>query len=414
MNILFGIGLLLLVGYSLGFLAEKAGLPKIVGYIATGIFFSPHTFGFLKESMLSQTEPLIDVSLAFIAFEVGGSLKWEKLKNYGTVLLRILLLESLLPFFFVLVALIILGFFFPGLFSISSHWILILALLLAPLASPTDPSATIAVMHQYKARGQVSDTIMGTAALDDAVGVLLYSVSVTVAAILAGSHGANVGQSLLNSAYTIFGAVAVGCFLGWMTGVISRFFKIEKEGQCIVILVAFIALSFGISTLLNFDELLAAMALGVFITNFNKQSNQFFKIVERYTEDLIFLFFFILSGLHLDVTAIPGAAFLIAVFVVFRVSGKYLGSRVGAAWGGATKKVRKYTAGGLIPQGGIVIGLALLISKNPYFSDISDTLLAVVMGSAVFHEVIGPIAAVRALKKAGETNSETPEEIAAG
>jgi NhaP-type Na+/H+ or K+/H+ antiporter len=103
MNILLVIGLLLIVGYSLGFLADKAGLPKIIGYIVTGILFSPHTFGFHQGSMVTQTEPLIDVSLAFIAFEVGSSLKWDKLKNYGSTLARILLLESLTPFFLVLI-----------------------------------------------------------------------------------------------------------------------------------------------------------------------------------------------------------------------------------------------------------------------------------------------------------------------
>ncbi|SHJ10315.1 transporter, CPA2 family [Tangfeifania diversioriginum] len=409
MNILLAIGLLLIIGYSLGFLADKVGLPRIIGYIATGILFSPHTFSFLEAGMVTKTEPLIDVSLAFIAFEVGGSLKWSKLKNYGSTLSRILLLESLTPFLLVLVLLGSAGFLFSELFSLSSQWVVVLALLIAPLASPTDPSATIAVMHQYNAKGDVSDTIMEVAALDDAMGVFLFSISVTVAAIVAGNSDASIGDSLFHALYKILGAIITGGILGWLTGLISKFFNIESEGQWIVLLSAFIILTFGISTLLGLDELLAAMAAGAFIANFNKQSKFLFKIIERYTEDLIFLFFFILSGLHLDITAIPAAAFLIAVFVVLRISGKYFGSRVGAAWANAPKNIRKYTAGGLIPQGGIVIGLALLISKNPDFSQISDTLLAVVMGSAIFHEIIGPLTAVRALKKAGETNAENSE-----
>ena len=409
MNILLAIGLLLIIGYSLGFLADKVGLPRIIGYIATGILFSPHTFSFLEAGMVTKTEPLIDVSLAFIAFEVGGSLKWSKLKNYGSTLSRILLLESLTPFLLVLVLLGSAGFLFPELFSLSSQWVVVLALLIAPLASPTDPSATIAVMHQYNAKGDVSDTIMEVAALDDAMGVFLFSISVTVAAIVSGNSDASIGDSLFHAFYKILGAIITGGILGWLTGLISRFFNIESEGQWIVLLSAFIILTFGVSTLLGLDELLAAMAAGAFIANFNKQSKFLFKIIERYTEDLIFLFFFILSGLHLDITAIPAAAFLIAVFVVLRISGKYFGSRVGAAWANAPKNIRKYTAGGLIPQGGIVIGLALLISKNPDFSQISDTLLAVVMGSAIFHEIIGPLTAVHALKKAGETNAENSE-----
>jgi len=402
MNILLIIGLLLIVGYSLGFLASKIGLPKIIGYIATGILFSPYSFNFIDESILPQTEPLINVSLAFIAFEVGGSLKWKKLKNYGKMLMRILLLESLFPFFLVLIFISVAGYLFPGIFSIGSHWMLILALLIAPLASPTDPSATLAVMHQYKAKGKVSDTIMEVAALDDAMGVLLFSISIAVAAIVAGSSHSNIGISILQAFYKIAGAVFVGGILGWLTGFLSRIFKIENEGQWIVLLSAVIIFTFGIASFLNLDELLAAMALGAFIANFNKQSDLLFKIIERYTEALIMLLFFILSGLHLDISAIPDATLLILIFVILRITGKYFGARLGAAWSKAPEEIRKYTGGGLIPQGGIVIGLALLISKNPDFAKIAHTLLAVVMGSAILHELIGPISAIQTLKKAGE------------
>ena len=406
MNILLVLGFLLIVGYSLGFLASKTGLPKIIGYIATGIIFSPYSFEFLGKSVLPQTEPLIDVCLAFIAFEVGGTLKWEKLKNYGSILSRILLLESLFPFFLVLVVMTSAAYLSPGIFFVESHWLLILGLLLAPLASPTDPSATIAVMHQYNAKGPVSDTIMEVAALDDAVGVLLFSLSVTVAAILAGSSDASIGNSILNASYKILGAVLAGGIFGWLTGLLSRLLKIENEGQWIVLLAAFIILTYGISSYLNLDELLASMALGAFIVNFNSQNELLFKIIQRYTEELILLFFFILSGLHLDISAIPDAKFLIGAFVILRISGKYFGARLGAIWSHAPENIRKYTGGGLIPQGGIVIGLALMISKNPEFSKISATLLAVIMGSAIFHELIGPVSAIRSLKKAGETSGK--------
>lgn len=207
--------------------------------------------------------------------------------------------------------------------------------------------------------------------------------------------------------FKIVGAIITGGILGWLMSRLSHFLKIENEGQWIVVLSAFIILSFGISSLLNLDELLAAMSLGAFIANFNLQEKLLFKIIERYTESLILLLFFILSGLHLDISAIPSAAYLIAVFFLLRITGKYLGSHIGAVWANAPVKIRKYTGGGLIPQGGIVIGLALLISKNPDFSKVSDTLLAVVMGSTILNELLGPIAAVRSLKKAGETSDES-------
>jgi NhaP-type Na+/H+ or K+/H+ antiporter len=93
-----------------------------------------------------------------------------------------------------------------------------------------------------------------------------------VASIIAGNSDASIGGSLFHALYKILGAIITGSILGWLTGIISRFFNIESEGQRIVLLSAFIILTFGISNLLGLDELLAAMATGAFIINFNKQS----------------------------------------------------------------------------------------------------------------------------------------------
>jgi hypothetical protein len=64
--------------------------------------------------------------------------------------------------------------------------------------------------------------------------------------------------------------------------------------------------------------------------------------------------------------------------------------------------VKNYTAGGLIPQGGIVIGLALLINQDPAFSAIADPFINIILGATVIHELIGPVVAKFSLRKAGE------------
>ena len=176
MNALLDIGLLLILGYIAGWLFDKFGLPKIVGYIIVGVVLSPNTINFLGQDSIKTTEPLMEICLAFIAFEVGGALKWSRIKKHEKEIVNITLLASLLPFFLITIAIFTFGLLFPVLLPFGLFGNLSLALLLGVLASPTAPAATLAVMHQYKAKGKVTDTILGVVALDDAVGILLFSI----------------------------------------------------------------------------------------------------------------------------------------------------------------------------------------------------------------------------------------------
>lgn len=163
---------------------------------------------------------------------------------------------------------------------------------------------------------------------------------------------------------------------------------------------------YGAAAFFEMDELLACMVMGLTVVNTGKNHTLVFETIERYTEELIFLLFFVLSGLQLNVHMIPQALLPISIFVLLRMIGKYSGSYLGAAIVHSEPKIKKYTAGGLIPQGGIVIGLVLLLNQYEAFSGFYDILLAVVMGSVILNEIIGPLAARHSLQKAGETHDE--------
>jgi Kef-type K+ transport system membrane component KefB len=144
------------------------------------------------------------------------------------------------------------------------------------------------------------------------------------------------------------------------------------------------------------------MTMGIIIVNRSKYNKLILKIIERYTEDLVILFFFLLSGLHLNMASIFQALPFIIVFVILRIIGKYAGARWGAKIAGVGGSIQKNTAGGLIPQAGIVIGLVLNVHQIEAFSDFSDLLLTTVMGATIINELIGPVMAKNSLRKAGE------------
>jgi len=56
-----------------------------------------------------------------------------------------------------------------------------------------------------------------------------------------------------------------------------------------------------------------------------------------------------------------------------------------------------------------VIGLALVLQRDPAFSDLSSILLSVVIGATVLHELIGPLTAKLAIEKAGEITAHAGE-----
>jgi Kef-type K+ transport system membrane component KefB len=398
-------GLILFTGFIGGELAKLVGLPKVTGYIVAGIFLNPGLFGIIPAEFTNNTDVLTNVALSFITFSVGGSLLFPKIKEMGKGILYITLLEAELAFLFTAIGLLVF-FYFVNPFSGNSFYGLFLpvALLLGALASPTDPSATLAVKNEYKAKGPVMSTIMGVAAFDDVLGIVNYSLATAVAVALI-SQEPMAFSTIAAPFISIFGAIALGVGFGLLLNFITGLVKKEEDSVLLVILSGILLLAFGTADFLKVDELLATMTVGVVVVNFNKRQETIFKVLERYTDEIIFTLFFTISGLKLNFESLSSGYWLVAAFIVFRFSGKALGAYTGGVLAHSSKEVRKYVAGGLLPQGGIVIGLALMMTQNQAFSDFSDFILNIVLGATIIHELVGPVAAKTSLKKAGEINA---------
>jgi Kef-type K+ transport system membrane component KefB len=274
--------------------------------------------------------------------------------------------------------------------------------LLGSLAAPTDPSATLAVIQENKAKGKVSSTMLEIAAFDDVIGIIIYTLVISFAAFFLGKAEINFGHTLLELGTGIGGAIAVGALVGFLFNIIIKIFKNQPDNTLIVLTFGLILLSYGISKYFGFEALLSTITLGVIVTNFNPLSEKIFKLIERYTDELIFVIFFTLSGLQLQLSSITGSYLLIIIYIIARLIGKFSGIYAGSLIIKADSNVRKYTAGGLIPQGGIVIGLALLLTKETIFKDTAPIIIGVVIGAALIHEIIGPISSRLSLKKAKE------------
>jgi Kef-type K+ transport system membrane component KefB len=129
-----------------------------------------------------------------------------------------------------------------------------------------------------------------------------------------------------------------------------------------------------------------------------------FSMLERYSEELVFLIFFTLSGMHFDLHSSLPAVLLLIFFILLRIVGKFAGVAIGSNLARAPQNVKKYTAPGLIPYGGIVIGLALIAHQDPAFSQIGGILVNTVVGATIVNEFVGPLFVKKVLKRSGEIN----------
>ncbi len=397
------VGIIIVAGFLFGEIAGRFKLPRVTGYIIAGIFLNLHYFDFLFQDFMDNTGIITNISLSFITFSVGGTLLFSRIKKLGRGILNIAVLESLFAFLFVFVGFLILTPLWGPVKDSSWFTVLIpISILIASLGSPTDPSATLAVKHEYNARGDVSATVMGVAALDDVAGILNYSIAIAIARVFVQPDGVDAASFILEPAVAIFGAVLLGIVFGLIFNLVMSLAGRETEGVLIVLILGSLLTCYGFASYLKFDELLSTMVMGATVVNYNPQRDKIFKMLQRYIEELIFVLFFVISGMHLDFSVLTTTFILVIGFVVFRAVGKVLGTRIGASISGSPTPVKKYAAAGLIPQGGIVIGLALLITEKPAFDAFSGIVLNVIIGATVIHELVGPLLAKAALKKAGE------------
>jgi len=405
-NIILMFGLVLILGYAAGRIANLLKLPKVTGYIAAGVLLEPSFFGVIPQKLIDNSNVLSNFALCVITYAIGGSLCFRKIRKLGKSILVMTVTESILTFLLIATGLFIAMPFLSRYLGISVHpaFYLPLAILAGSLGAPTDPTPTLAVKEEYKAEGPVMTTILGIGAFDDAMGIAIFSLATAVCGTIVGGEGITFTSTVLNPVLEIIFSILIGSFFAGFLLIAAR--KVEDRGVVIVLILGSLFACFGIAQILKMDELLATMTLGCFVVNFAKDTDKFFISIRDYLEEMIFIVFFVLAGAHLQLDILKSSLWIVLVFVILRVIGKCVGAYTGAVISGAETNVKKYTALGLIPQGGIVVGLALLVKGDPRFSDIALILLNVILGTTVLFEFIGPLFTEIALKKAKEIGRE--------
>ncbi len=385
LNVYTNLAIALFLGLLSGKIMKKIHLPNVTGYLIIGLITGPYCLKLLSVEVIEQFMVIPEIALGFIAFSIGSEFKISYLKKVGKSPVIIAFAEALGAVLIVDFVLIITG-----------HDIAF-SLVLGAIAAATAPAATLMVVRQYKAKGPVTNTLLPVVAIDDALALMLFGISVAIAKAV-NSHGAvSLGASLVDPIVEIVGALFFGAILGVILKFLVKWYT--GRGNRLTSTIAMVLLCVGVSHILGISALLACMAMSAVFVNISNISLTIFEQVDRMTPPIFILFFF-LSGADLDISVLPSVGVIGAIYVIFRVVGKVGGAAVGAKLSHAKPVVKKYLGLTLIPQAGVAIGLASVAMT--IVPEYGNEIRTIILCATVLYELVGPVIVKLALKKAGE------------
>lgn len=370
-ELLVTLGAILVASVVTDAVAGRLPLPRVTLLVLLGVAIGPSGFDLLPPAADEALSVTTTVALAMVAFLLGGDLSFDRLRDDGR---RILLVSAgVVAGTVVAVA--------AGLWLLGYG--LALALVLAGVATATDPVAVREVVRESGTKNRFTRTLLGVVAIDDAWGIVVFGLLAALAGIVAGGGGG--WTPVTHAAWELGGSVVLGLAIGlpaaWATGRLRRGQPTQAEAVGVVLLLA------GLAASLEVSELLAAMIAGAVVANLARHHTRSFSAIEQ-IEWPFMVFFFVLAGSRLELDAAVDAAWLLAAFMALRVVGRVAG---GALAGGRRPGdgARVDIGLSLLPQAGVALGMALVAADR--FPELREPLLAVALASTVLFELVGPI-----------------------
>ena len=404
----------MIAGLVLSRIVKLIKLPAVTGYLIAGVLVGPYCLGalgnlvnvnglgFVSDEAVKSFSLICKAALGFIAFSIGTEFRLEEIKHIGKKAVVIAIVQALAATVFVDAALIAMHFMMPDKLPIAT------ALVLGAVATATAPAATLMVVRQYKARGPVTDMLLPVVALDDAIGLIIFSISFGVAKTIS-SGELDVISVIFNPLIEVVLSVGVGALLGYLFHLIEKCFKSNSKRLCLAI--TFVLFAVAISSLeievgritIGFSSLLVCMMLGTIFCNFCKEYAEIMEKTDKWTAPLLVMFF-VISGAELQLSVFTDWMIVLVgvVYVLVRAAGKYVGARAGSTMMKCEPMINKYLGITLFPQAGVALGMSLAVIADGSLGASGELVRNITLFAVLIYELVGPLLTKMSLTKAGE------------
>jgi len=388
MNIYVFVALILLLGFIIGRLLRRIGLTEVLAYLTAGLIIGP-VFGVKApehfESLITAT------TLALVGYMVGLSFSFDFLKKMGRKILIILTVEVLITSF------VVWGF----VYVVTKN--LPLAIILGSLAPATAPAGTVAVFRDLRARGTLTNVAIAIVGLDDAAGIIIYSIGLVWVKMLLGGK-ASILSSLLHPAWEIFGAIALGGGIGAGLSYITRKVRLSSD-HIFVISIAIAVLCWGLAEMIGVSTILACMVLGAMLINLNGHiANHSNKLIDSIMTP-IFILFFAAIGMEINFSQFVSIWPVVLMYCVGRSVGKIIGCGMGGVLSKSEPKITRYLGIALLNQAGVAVGLAFLATQQLSGYGLGGIIITLMATTTALFQIISPLGTQYAIKRAGEASA---------
>ena len=394
-QLLICLSLALIAGLLMSRLAKAAHLPAVTSYLVAGLLLGPFFLGRLGLSgwgigfgSLTQVESyglITQVALGFIAFVIGNEFRLTTLESMGRQAITVGILQAVVTTALVDLALVVLHLLRPDVISMAS------AITLGAIAAATAPAATLMVV-----------------AIDDAVGLVLFSASFGVANALEQGRIDPLGV-IVEPLVEIVLSLGLGALAGFVLNQLEIYFHSRSKRMSLS--VAFVLLTVGLSMVTfqigpvhcGFSLLLVCMMTGTVFCNICPTSDELMDRLDRWVSPVNILFF-VLSGAELDLNILSNPLVLLigVVYIASRSLGKISGSYFSCRATRCSDNIQKYLGITLLPQAGVALGMA---AEAAELSD-GHMVRNVVLFSVLVYELVGPTLTKISLTAAGEIEPE--------
>ena len=398
-NLVLALGLILTAGLFGSRLLRRLGLPAVTGYIIIGLLLGPSVGGIIPAETVEQLDILTSITLAVVAYLIGGSLRLDSLRGLGNSVLWVTFLQSIGAWVLVTV---FLSFAVHRVVPDIPFWEFAfpLAFVVGAISSATAPAATMAIVRELKAKGPLTTTLLAVVALDDGVAVVAFAIALGVCtALVVPGTVVTVGAVLWGPLWHIVASMVLGAALTPLVVMGTRYVRGRDSQMALVF--GTVLLCAGLCIWLDLSLIMANMMLGFVGVNVVRRSDEPSVIGEM--ETILYTLFFVLAGLHFDLAVLKTAGLLALVIVAARCLGKYSGTFAGATLAGAPEEIRKYLGFALLPKAGVTVGLALLAAAE--FPTFGDLMMNAVLASTIVNELIAPPLTRYAIVKSGEATT---------
>lgn len=388
---LLNLATVLLAGLVGGELISRLRLPKVTGWIGTGIALRVFALPGLTPDALPRFAPLTEFVLGFIAFTVGATLHFASLRNAGPRLLLLVLCEAVFLPLVVTSTLMLVG----GLGSSA-------ALLLAAIAIAGAPGTTVLVVNEARARGVLSRTLIAAVGLIDMVAVGTF---VFVSDLVRNQNaGLSTGFVAVGVEFGLAGGIGLGCAVAVLA--LSR--TVVSPSSIGPMMVAVILGAWGVGQAIGASSILACTVAGIAISNLRHDTARSAEAYLQPFGGVLFAGFYTLAGMRLDFAQVIPVIGLVALYFVARLAGKALSAYVAMSLAGTTNTIRHYLGLALLPHGGVAVGLIFFVQADPGLAYLAPSVVAIGLATLAVNQLIGPSATRFALIQAGEVAKDRP------